>query len=100
MKENTADFRPKSFDQVVGQDDIKEYLKIKIAAFKKSGLSIGHILFLGFSGVGKTTLATVMATEMGVGFHQIMALLGQQLNLAHQLINQDGMLQYPQVANI
>lgn len=73
MKENTADFRPKSFDQVVGQDDIKEYLKIKIAAFKKSGLSIGHILFLGFSGVGKTTLATVMATEMGVGFHQIMA---------------------------
>lgn len=67
------DFRPKSFDQVIGQDDIKEYLRIKIAAFQKSGMSVGHILFLGFSGVGKTTLANVMANEMGVGFHQIMA---------------------------
>lgn len=71
--ENQLDFRPKTFDQVVGQDDIKEYLQIKISAFKKSGLSVGHILFLGASGVGKTTLANVMAKEMNVGFHQIMA---------------------------
>ena len=71
--EHNTDFRPKTFDQVVGQDDIKEYLRIKIAAFKKSGMSVGHILFLGFSGVGKTTLANVMANEMGVGFHQVMA---------------------------
>jgi len=72
MEEN-LDFRPKAFDQVVGQEDIKEYLKIKIQAFQRSGMSVGHILFLGFSGVGKTTLANVMANEMGVGFHQIMA---------------------------
>lgn len=70
---NHLDFRPKSFDHVIGQDDIKEYLKIKISAFKKNNMSVGHILFLGFSGVGKTTLANVMANEMGVGFHQIMA---------------------------
>jgi Holliday junction DNA helicase RuvB len=67
------DFRPKTFDQVVGQNDAKELLKIRIAAFKKTGGSIVHTLFLGPSGVGKTTLANVTATEMGVRFHQIMA---------------------------
>jgi Holliday junction DNA helicase RuvB len=67
------EFRPKTFNQITGQDEIKEYLKIKISAFQKNRLSIGHILFLGFSGSGKTTLANVMANEMGVGFHQVMA---------------------------
>lgn len=71
--DNNQDFRPKRFSEVTGQDDTKEFLKINIAAFKKNRTAIGHILFLGFSGVGKTTLANVMANEMGVGFHQIMA---------------------------
>jgi Holliday junction DNA helicase RuvB len=71
--DNNQDFRPKTFADVTGQDDIKEYLKINISAFKKNRTAIGHILFLGFSGVGKTTLATVMANEMGVGFHSVMA---------------------------
>jgi Holliday junction DNA helicase RuvB len=71
MKKN--DFRPQTFDQVVGQTEIKEFLKLKIAAFKKTRLSLVHTLFLGFSGVGKTTLANVVANEMGVTFHQIMA---------------------------
>lgn len=70
---NQIDFRPQTFNDIVGQEDIIEYLKIKIAAFKKNGLSIGHILFLGFSGAGKTTLANVMANEMKVGFRSIMA---------------------------
>lgn len=73
MENNNLDFRPKSFDDVMGQDEIKEYLKIKISAFRKSGMTVGHILFLGISGVGKTTLANVMANEMKVGFRQIMA---------------------------
>lgn len=68
-----TDFRPKTFDQVVGQCEAKELLKIRIAAFKKTGGSIVHTLFLGPSGVGKTTLANVVAHEMGVRFHQIMA---------------------------
>ena len=67
------DFRPQTFDQVIGQTEIKEFLKLKIAAFKKTRLSLVHTLFLGFSGVGKTTLAHVVANEMGVTFHQIMA---------------------------
>lgn len=66
-------FRPQTFDQVVGQTEIKEFLKIKIAAFKKTRVSLVHTLFLGSSGLGKTTLANVVAYEMGVTFHQIMA---------------------------
>jgi Holliday junction DNA helicase RuvB len=68
-----TDFRPKTFDQVVGQTEIKEFLKLKIAAFKKTRVSLVHTLFLGASGLGKTTLANVVAYEMGVTFHQVMA---------------------------
>ena len=67
------DFRPKNFDEVIGQQEIKEFLKLKIIAFRKTRNSLVHILFLGYSGLGKTTLANVVANEMGVGFHQIMA---------------------------
>jgi Holliday junction DNA helicase RuvB len=67
------DFRPQTFDQVIGQTEIKEFLKLKIAAFKKTRVSLVHTLFLGFSGVGKTTLANVVANEMGVTCHQVMA---------------------------
>lgn len=67
------DFRPQTFDQVIGQNEVKEFLKLKIAAFKKTRVSLVHTLFLGFSGVGKTTLANVVANEMGVTFHQVMA---------------------------
>ena len=75
MKENSIlpDFRPKTFDQIVGQEIVKEYLKIKIQAFKKSRNAVGHCLFLGFSGSGKTTMANVMANEMNVRFHSVMA---------------------------
>lgn len=75
MKKETIeiDFRPKKFDDIIGQDEVKEYLKIKIAAFKKTKMSVGHLLFLGYSGSGKTTMANVMANEMGVGFHAVMA---------------------------
>ena len=71
MKQN--DFRPENFDQVIGQNDTKEYMREKIIAFRKTGKNPCHTLFLGFSGLGKTTMANVMAKEMGVTFHQIMA---------------------------
>ena len=51
----TASVRPNSFADYIGQEDVKEYLKIKIASFKKTNLSVGHMLFLGYSGSGKTT---------------------------------------------
>ena len=68
-----TDFRPKFFNQIVGQTETIELLDIKIKAFKKTRISIVHTLFLGPSGVGKTTLANCVANEMGVRFHQIMA---------------------------
>lgn len=71
MKNN--DFRPKTLKEVVGQTETKELLEIKIAAFKKTREAATHILFLGPSGIGKTTLAQVVANELGVRFHQIMA---------------------------
>jgi Holliday junction DNA helicase RuvB len=71
MKDN--DFRPKKFKQIEGQTETIELLQIKIAAFRKTGTSIVHTLFLGPSGIGKTTFANVLANEMGVRFHQVMA---------------------------
>ena len=66
-------FRPKTFQEVVGQDAIKQYLKIKVDAFMKTGICPSHMLFLGFSGAGKTTLANVVSNELGTKFHSIMA---------------------------
>jgi Holliday junction DNA helicase RuvB len=86
MISNDLNIRPKNFKDVIGQDDVKEYLRIKISAFQKNNISIGHLLFLGFSGAGKTTMANVMANEMQVGFHQIMATRIKNWNDFYQVL--------------
>ena len=58
--------RPKTFDSYIGQSALKETLKISIAAAKKRGLPLDHLLFYGPPGLGKTTLAGVIAEQMGV----------------------------------
>ncbi len=58
--------RPKSFESYIGQTALKETLKISIAAAKKRGLPLDHLLFYGPPGLGKTTLAGVIAEQMGV----------------------------------
>lgn len=83
---NTMAFRPTKFYQVIGQTEIIEYLKLKIAAFKKTRKSLSHTLFLGFSGLGKTTLANVVALEMGVTFHQVMATRIKTFNDLYSII--------------
>lgn len=59
--------RPQSFDEYVGQERLKKNLKLAIAAAKKRGEPIDHVLLYGPPGLGKTTMATVIANEMGVG---------------------------------
>ena len=58
--------RPKSFESYIGQSSLKETLKITIAAAKKREQPLDHLLFYGPPGLGKTTLAGVIAEQMGV----------------------------------
>ncbi len=60
--------RPKVLDDYIGQDKVKEKLKIYIAAAKKRNDILDHILLYGPPGLGKTTLAGIIANEMGVNF--------------------------------
>ena len=59
--------RPPSFAEYVGQENIKENLSILIGAAKKRKESLEHILIHGPSGLGKTTLAYIIAKEFGAG---------------------------------
>lgn len=59
--------RPQSFDDYIGQERLKRNLKLAIDAAKKRGEPIDHVLLYGPPGLGKTTMASVIANEMGAG---------------------------------
>jgi Holliday junction DNA helicase RuvB len=65
--------RPLSFEDYIGQERIKTQLRITIGASKKSGRQLPHMLLYGNPGLGKTTLAQIIANEAGVKFHEVMA---------------------------
>ena len=63
-----AALRPKTLDEFVGQKAARENLRVFIEAAKGRGDALDHVLFFGPPGLGKTTLAQIIARELGVGF--------------------------------
>jgi Holliday junction DNA helicase RuvB len=61
----SADLRPKFLSEYVGQEQLKKNLDIAIRAARSRGEPLDHVLFHGFPGLGKTTLAYIIANEMG-----------------------------------
>jgi holliday junction DNA helicase RuvB len=62
-----VEIRPRRLDEYIGQDQVKQSLRIFIQAALQRGEPLDHVLFHGFPGLGKTTLAYIIANEMGAG---------------------------------
>jgi Holliday junction DNA helicase RuvB len=63
--------RPRSLDEFVGQERVKEQLEIALAAAKARGEALDHVLLAGPPGLGKTSLAHIVREELGVGLRTI-----------------------------
>src|ERR1700739_4355720 len=83
-----AGLRPRRLADFTGQTKLKENLSIAIEAAKKRGEAMDHVLLYGPPGLGKTTLASIIAEELGVGFTTTAApVLQKKLDLSGILSN-------------
>lgn len=62
-----VEIRPRRLDEYIGQEQVKQSLRVFIQAALQRGEPLDHVLFHGFPGLGKTTLAYIIANEMGAG---------------------------------
>ncbi len=81
--------RPETLNEFIGQERAKEQLSIHIEAAKKRGDALEHVLLVSPPGLGKTTLAKIIANEMQSGFKQTIGTIIERLDLASTLTNLD-----------
>ena len=79
--------RPETLSEFIGQEQVKEQLRIHIEAAKKRGDALEHVLLVSPPGLGKTTLAKIISNEIQSGFKQAIGPVMERLDLASTLTN-------------
>lgn len=91
MQDEEDDFgyslRPETLSEFIGQEQAKEQLRIHIEAAKKRGDALEHVLLVSPPGLGKTTLAKIIANEIQSNFKQAIGPVMERLDLASTLTN-------------
>lgn len=64
-EDEESSLRPDNFDEYIGQDNLKDNLKVFVGAAKMRNESLDHVLLYGPPGLGKTTMSMIIANEMG-----------------------------------